>query len=59
MLLLDVWRKLKLLRDDAAEHLQRLPAILWTKNLPEEIQCYPSARRRFRRKKAPSWLSRM
>lgn len=59
MLLLGVWRKLKLLRDDAAEHLQRLSPILWTKNLPEAIQCYPSAWRRFLRKKAPSWLSRM
>jgi hypothetical protein len=59
MLLLDVWRKLKLLRDDAAEHLQRLSTILWTKNFPEAIQCYPSAWCRFLRKKAPSWLSRM
>ena len=59
MLLLDVWRKLKLLRHDATEHLQNLPTILGTKNLPEAIQSYPSAWRRFLRKKAPSWLSRM
>lgn len=59
MLLLDVWRKLKLLRHDATEHLQNLPTILGAKNLPEAIQSYPSAWRRFLRKKAPSWLSRM
>jgi hypothetical protein len=59
MLLLDVWRKLKLLRHDATEHLQNLPTILGTKNLPEAIQSYPLAWRRFLRKKAPSWLSRI
>jgi hypothetical protein len=37
MFLLDVWRKLTLLRDDATEHLQRLPTVFWTKNLPEAM----------------------
>ena len=59
MLLLDVWRKLKLLRDDPTEHLQRSLTIFWAKDLPEAMQGYPLAGLRFRRKKAPSWLSRM
>jgi hypothetical protein len=37
MLLHDVWRKLKLLGDDATEHLQRSLTILWTKDLPEVL----------------------
>jgi hypothetical protein len=60
MLLLVVsWRKLKLLPDDSTEHLQRSLAIFWAKYLPEAMQGYPLAGRRFRRKKIPSCLSRM
>lgn len=54
-----VSRKLKLLRDDATEHLQRSPAILRAKDLPEAMQGYPAAGARFRWKKAPGWSSRM
>lgn len=59
MLLLDAWRKLKLLRDDATEHLQRSLTILWAKGFPEVLQGYPLALARCRRKKVPSWPSRM
>ena len=52
-------RGLKLLRDDAAEHLQRSLTILRAKDLPEAMQRYPLAGARFRRKKARFWLSRM
>jgi hypothetical protein len=37
MLLPDAWRKLKLLRDDSTEHLQRSPTIFWAKDLPEAM----------------------
>jgi len=37
MLLLDVWRKLKLLPDDSTEHLQRSLTIFWAKDLPEAM----------------------
>jgi hypothetical protein len=57
MLLLDVWRRLKLLSDDPTEHLQRLPPIFWAKDLPKAMQGYPLAGFRFLRKKAPSWQS--
>src|SRR5208337_4029255 len=59
MLLLDVWRKLKLLCDDPTENLQRSLTIFWAKDFPEAMQDYPLAAIRFRRKKVPSWLSRM
>ena len=59
MLLLDVWRKLKLLSDDSTEHLQRSLTIFWAQYLPETMQGYPLAGPRFRRKKIPSFLSRM
>jgi hypothetical protein len=59
MLLPDAWRKLKLLRDDPTEHLQRSLTLFWAKDLPEAMEGYPLAWSRFRRKKAPSWLSRM
>lgn len=59
MLLPDAWRKLKLLRDDPTEHLQRSLTLFWAKDLPEPMEGYPLAWSRFRRKKAPSWLSRM
>jgi len=59
MLLLDDWRKLKLLPDDSTEHLQRSLTIFWAKYLPEAMQGYPLAGPRFRRKKIPSCLSRM
>ena len=59
MLLPDVWRKLKLLRDDATEHLQRSLTILGAQDLPEALEGYPLAWSRFRRKKAPCWLSRI
>ncbi len=59
MLLPDVWRKLKLLPGDPTEHLQRSLTIFWAKDLPEAMEGYPLAWSRFRRKKAPSWLSRM
>ena len=52
-------RGLKLLRDDATEHLQRSLAILRAKDLPETMQGYPLAGARFRWKKAPRWLLRM
>jgi hypothetical protein len=59
MLLPDVWRKLKLLCDDPTEHLERSLTLFWAKDLPETMEGYPLAWSRFRRKKAPSWLSRM
>lgn len=59
MLLLDVWRKLKLLSDDSTEHLQRSLTIFWAQYLPEAMQGYPPAGPRFRRKKISSCLSRM
>jgi hypothetical protein len=59
MLLLDVWRNLKLLSDDSTEHLQRSLTILWAQYFPEAMQGYPLAGPRFRRKKISSCLSRM
>ncbi|HJN09194.1 MAG TPA: hypothetical protein QF564_10925 [Pirellulaceae bacterium] len=59
MLLLDLWRKLNLLPYDSAEHLQRSLTIFWAQCLPEEMQGYPLAGLRFRRKKISSFLSRM
>jgi len=59
MLLPDVWRKQKLLPDDPTEHLQRSLTLFWAKDLPEPVEGYPLAWSRFRRKKAPSWLSRI
>jgi hypothetical protein len=59
MLLPDVWRNLMLLSDNSTEHLQRSLPIFWGQCLPEEIQGYPLAGPRFRRKKIPSCLSRM
>ena len=59
MLLLVVWRNLKLLSDDSTEHLQRLLTILWAQYLPEAVQRYLPAGPRFRRKKISSCLSRM
>ncbi len=59
MLLPGVSREVKLLRDDATEHLQRSPTILRAKDFPEAMEGYPLAATRFRRKKAPGWLSRM
>jgi hypothetical protein len=59
ILLPDAWRKLKLLRDDPTEYLQRSLTLFWAKDLPETLECYPLAWSRFPRKKVPSWLSRM
>lgn len=59
MLLPAAWRKLKLLRDDPTEHLQRSLTILGAQDLPEALEGYPLAWSRFRRKKAPCWLSRI
>ena len=59
MLLLDVWRKLKLLSDDSPEHLKCSMTIFWAKYLPEAMQRYPLAGLRLRRKKISPFLSRM
>ena len=59
MLLLGVWRKLKLLSHDSTEYQQRSLPIFWAQYLPEAMQCYPLAGFPFRRKKIPSCLSRM
>jgi hypothetical protein len=54
MLLLAVWRKLKLLGDDATEHLKYSLTILGAKGFPEVLQGYPLTLARCRRKKVLS-----
>jgi hypothetical protein len=56
MRLLAFERRVKLLGDDATEHLQRALPILFGKCFPEPTQVYPLVPRPCRRKKTPSSL---
>jgi hypothetical protein len=54
--LLVVERRLKLLGDDATEHVQGSLPIRFGKNFPKPRQGYLRVGSRCRRKKIPSWL---